>query len=164
MHRHNPLRSGHGLFRTYQQSPRFKSMLITLVHHELQPDETCAGKNDRLRESCASSGENPLITIGSFSVSAWIIAASIGCVTTPIHDLKTSLKHSILESFRCTNEVTPTVSHPPVQPHHQPPYHQITNSSSAVQGQANRITATAPPPCATKRIEKVQEQFFLSHG
>ena len=33
---------------------------------------------------------------------------------------------------------------------HRPPYSQITGNSSAVQGQANRIKATAPLSCVMK--------------
>ena len=51
------------------------------------------------------------------------------------------------EKAHCLRSAHSVSLHPPVRLHHQPPYHQVTNNPSAVQGRANRITATAPLPC-----------------
>ena len=79
--------------------------------------------------------------------------------------LKTNLKASTLEGCRCGTEVLPTAFHPPVPPQHRPPFGQVTDNFSAVQGTGSSYQSDAPLPCANVMIEKaVEELFSLSHG
>ena len=129
------------------------------------PDKTCASKNDRLRESCASSGESPLITIGSFSVSAWIISASIECATTPIYDLKTNLKafHSCefpLHERGLPNSLASTSAAPPsaaIPPDHRQLF------SCARTGKSDHSNSSAAM-CNEMNCDDSARAIFLSHA